>query len=215
MKDDDELCLLPSQTGGKPVIYLQPPRPITGATVTLSLCPEWEFSATYPVPNPWTRTRRASSRTRLRGASSRISWEAQPLPPRPPTAPIAAAAFSPAAPSLTPANAALLPFDAFLAHLDTALGALGLHVAARTDFVTYWLSAFVRIRAARRVPLPPAGRVRARGAARGRARAGRRDARVPALRRPRCGRVRRLGGCGRAGARRGLEDRRRRDGRRV
>ena len=49
---DDELEFMArcEQRGGKPVIYLQPPqgRDIE-AEVTLSLVPEWTFSAIYPV----------------------------------------------------------------------------------------------------------------------------------------------------------------------
>ena len=40
--------------GGKPVIYLLPPSPLSEVSVQLSLIPQWNFSAIYPVVHPST-----------------------------------------------------------------------------------------------------------------------------------------------------------------
>lgn len=50
MEDGDEIWMRKEQIGGKPVIYLFPPSGSTiGASVKLSLVPEWHFSAIYPI----------------------------------------------------------------------------------------------------------------------------------------------------------------------
>ncbi|GAA6044167.1 hypothetical protein NBRC10512_006827, partial [Rhodotorula toruloides] len=49
---DSTLHLLLRLTGGKPVIYLFPPTPLDSASVSLTLTPEWHFSALYPVVHP-------------------------------------------------------------------------------------------------------------------------------------------------------------------
>lgn len=43
-----ELWLTEPQKGGKPVIYLFPPSPLD-ALVRLSLAPQWNFDAVYPI----------------------------------------------------------------------------------------------------------------------------------------------------------------------
>lgn len=47
-EDGDVIDVWRSQLGGKPVIYLYAPSELT-ASVTLSLAPQWSFSAIYPV----------------------------------------------------------------------------------------------------------------------------------------------------------------------
>jgi hypothetical protein len=46
------------------------------------------------------------------------------------------AIFDPAAPGLTPENSVLVGIDTLPAYLDRALACLGLHVEARTSFIT-------------------------------------------------------------------------------
>ena len=48
IEDGFQIDLHRCQVGGKPVIYLYAPSDIE-ASVTLSLTPEWRFSAVYPV----------------------------------------------------------------------------------------------------------------------------------------------------------------------
>jgi hypothetical protein len=165
MRTEEQLDCWPALKGGKPVIYLQPPHPISEATVTLSLSREWDFSAIYPVRTPektadgrssisWTVDADATSELTDKDTGRKLAylyWEALSCGDASSLRPVEESAtgtddrFNPAAPSLTPENAALLQFDAFLVHLDTALATLGLHVSARNDFVTYWLPAFVRL----------------------------------------------------------------------
>lgn len=47
-EDGDVIDVFCGQVGGKPVIYLYAPSELT-ASVTLSLVPQWSFSAIYPV----------------------------------------------------------------------------------------------------------------------------------------------------------------------
>jgi hypothetical protein len=48
MEDGDSFYAYQEQLGGKPVIYLLPPKPLL-ATVELALLPTWAFSALYPL----------------------------------------------------------------------------------------------------------------------------------------------------------------------
>lgn len=48
VRPDDSITVLKEQRGGKPVIYLFPSSPID-ALVRLSLAPQWDFDALYPV----------------------------------------------------------------------------------------------------------------------------------------------------------------------
>ncbi|BGP44028.1 hypothetical protein JCM10450v2_008245 [Rhodotorula kratochvilovae] len=145
-------------SGGKPVIYLFPPAHLPSATVSLSLSPEWEFSALYPVVDvkkdersrprvEWSVS--ASPDGSLVDLSSGLQlkylfWEAtttgrtSSLTPEP--------SFHPSSPSLDRSNGVVLPFPSFLRHLDAALARLSLHTAARNDFLTYWMAHFTRIR---------------------------------------------------------------------
>lgn len=50
MWDGDIIDVVENQVGGKPVIYLIPPSQTTiSATVSLTLVPQWSFSAVYPT----------------------------------------------------------------------------------------------------------------------------------------------------------------------
>ena len=59
MKDGDTLHLFLAQRGGKPVIYLFSPETIE-AEVKLSLIPQWNLSAIYPVVPIKTRSARSN-----------------------------------------------------------------------------------------------------------------------------------------------------------
>jgi hypothetical protein len=148
--------------GDKPVIYLQPPQAMDGVEVHLGLCKEWNISAVYPLVEPktvgdrsvvqWTVDVDAAGGLTEHVSGLKLSylfWEAQSLTSRPPSPGDdkleSGLLFNPANPSLTPANACVMAFRAFLQHLDIALTTLGLHVAARNDFITYWLPRLVRI----------------------------------------------------------------------
>ena len=43
--------VMPVQIGGKPVVYLFPPRPLPCATVSVRLVSQWNFTHVYPLIN--------------------------------------------------------------------------------------------------------------------------------------------------------------------
>ncbi|KIM23234.1 hypothetical protein M408DRAFT_77805 [Serendipita vermifera MAFF 305830] len=150
-------------TGGKPVIYLFSPTPLS-AKVQLELVPEWSFSAIYPVKKfeetknggqavTWDVLVKPGSLLIDKESQAEVSylyWEAKSNP-SPPTPAISRSAspvgsiptqlevFDPSVPNLTPSNSILLNIDQVPLYLDKALSALGLHTEARTSFITYWL----------------------------------------------------------------------------
>ncbi|BGP52280.1 hypothetical protein JCM10450v2_008251 [Rhodotorula kratochvilovae] len=158
IEDGATMLMALTLRGGKPVIYLFPPAHLPSATVSLSLPPEWDVSALYPVVNvkkdergrprvEWTVS--AAPDGSLVELSSGLElkylfWEATTTgrtsswTPEP--------SFHPSSPSLDRTNGVILPFNPFLAHLDAALARLSLHTAARNDFLTYWMAHFTRIR---------------------------------------------------------------------
>ena len=167
ISDGDIIHLVLRLRGDKPVIYLFPPYPLPSVDVALTLSPEWEFSALYPVSKV-DRTSNGESKTKwIVSANSKgelvekktglelsyLFWESHTVATL--ISPISSVngdvesmeieAFHPARPNLDSTNSILLPFDAFLVHLDTSLKSLTLHTAARNDFITYWLPSFVRI----------------------------------------------------------------------
>lgn len=148
---------------GKPVIYLFPPSPTLNIHVQLCLIGSWSFSALYP-PTEITRcgpdanetvawTVDAKSDGMLFDHATRrevayLFWEAHKtsgLPSSP-------AISRPGTPTTYPAqsvdrpkpminsnNAVLIPLEKVTGYIDDALLALGLHIEARTSFITYWL----------------------------------------------------------------------------
>ena len=71
VQSGDILDLLVVQVGGKPVIYVYPPSGSTlDVRLDLSLVPQWEFSAIYPV---------VPAKTEPEGGQS-ISWSVKALP---------------------------------------------------------------------------------------------------------------------------------------
>ncbi|KIM31565.1 hypothetical protein M408DRAFT_64286 [Serendipita vermifera MAFF 305830] len=150
-------------TGGKPVIYLFSPTPLS-AKVQLELVPQWSFSAIYPVKKfeetknggqavTWDVIVKPGSLLIDKESQAEVSylyWEAKsnPSPSTPATSrsaspidstPTRVEIFDPSAPNLTPSNSILLNVDQVPLYLDKALFALGLHTEARTSFITYWL----------------------------------------------------------------------------
>ncbi|KAH6904694.1 ubiquitin-domain-containing protein [Coprinopsis sp. MPI-PUGE-AT-0042] len=152
--------------GAKPVIYLYPP---TGETVQarvhLSLAPEWEFSAIFPVVPAkrepiggqtvsWTVQALPDGslhETQTKMDVSYLYWEADTNavgPLSPPPSPRANGSghtietFIPNQPSVNDLNSVLVPLKDLTPYLDKALFALGLHTEARTSFITYWLPSF-------------------------------------------------------------------------
>jgi len=146
----------------KPVIYLFPPQP-TAFSVRLSLVPEWEFSAVYPVA-PFETGPKGGQNVEWRGEAapdgvltsenglqvSYLFWEGRiighGMSTSPPPSPSAAGAefrdaetFNPSRPALSAQDSVLLPVDNITGYLDSALKALGLHTEARTSFITHWL----------------------------------------------------------------------------
>ncbi|KAK7452159.1 hypothetical protein VKT23_020789 [Stygiomarasmius scandens] len=148
--------------GGKPVIYLQSPQEIH-VTVKLSLVPSWSFSSIYPMVSVtpqgdgsqtlqwsiWTRKDGTLFDDHSGADIAYLYWEAlsnpnqynSPLPsPR-----TDQERFDPAWPVLTKDNSVLLDIaENLTGYLDEALLCLGLHVEARTSFITYWLPSFLK-----------------------------------------------------------------------
>ncbi len=75
VEDGDEIDLTRDQVGGKPVIYLYPPIPLSEVNVQLSLVPSWSFSALYPsTPIQSTRQKRCE------GDAQTVSWTVSAKP---------------------------------------------------------------------------------------------------------------------------------------
>ncbi|KAH9934083.1 uncharacterized protein BXZ73DRAFT_100921 [Epithele typhae] len=160
IEKDSTLDLVPNLLGGKPVIYLLPPNPLPVVDVSVLLVPQWRFSHIYPLANikpiadsgkecvAWSVSAHPDGTLVELSSGLELSylfWEAESrhVPSSPPPSPRLAAIehFDPAAPTLDPTSptAVCLPFAALLPYLDNALKRLTLHVAARNDFITYWL----------------------------------------------------------------------------
>ncbi|RXW11895.1 hypothetical protein EST38_g13961 [Candolleomyces aberdarensis] len=153
------------QRGGKPVIYLYPPS-ATRVSTKLSLVPEWEFSAIYPVVPAKTTPQGqelewvvdASPNGTLKEVNtdlevSYLYWEAETNthnllspPPSPSLIPTSNVdeTFVPNRATLNAKNSVLLEVKKITPYLDTSLKALGLHVEARTSFITYWLPSILK-----------------------------------------------------------------------
>ena len=91
IEDGNEIDLYEEQCGGKPVIYLFSPKTLE-ADVKLSLIPQWNFSAIYPVVPIKPRTVRSNEQVEWRVCThahgdltelttgldvTYLSWEAQ------------------------------------------------------------------------------------------------------------------------------------------
>ncbi|ESK90973.1 ubiquitin family protein [Moniliophthora roreri MCA 2997] len=165
IQKDSTLHLILKLGGGKPVIYLISPRE-REARVQLSLVPQWEFSAVYPVvpieqacsPSKgqsieWlVKTRKDGSLTELSAGAdvAYLFWEThtnseiQMSPPPSPRMEQSPECFIPNQPVLNSANSVVLPIEMIPQYLDKALLALGLHTEARTSFITYWLPSLLK-----------------------------------------------------------------------
>ncbi|ESK91244.1 ubiquitin family protein [Moniliophthora roreri MCA 2997] len=151
--------------GGKPVIYLFSPHE-QEARVRLSLVPQWDFSAVYPIV-PIERDSSVSKgqsaewvvRIREDGTLSEVStgldvaylfWEAHtnpefPVSPLPsPRMDRTTENFVPSQPVIDNMNSVVLPIGMVPLYLSQALQALGLHTEARTSFITYWLPSLLK-----------------------------------------------------------------------
>ncbi|KAK0437623.1 hypothetical protein EV421DRAFT_1907114 [Armillaria borealis] len=117
----------------------------------------WSYSAVHPdVPlRVWTVDRMerrysgGSYHDQFGALEPYLFWEAETnlgLPPSPPSSPRLDPShsdiifpFDPSLAELTDNNSVVLPTSKAALYLDKALAALGLHVEARTSFITYWL----------------------------------------------------------------------------
>ncbi|KAF6748213.1 hypothetical protein DFP72DRAFT_820613 [Ephemerocybe angulata] len=163
IKSGETIDLMLRLKGAKPVIYLYPTS-ATQVSAKLSLVPEWEFSAIYPVV-PAKRTDAgealewvvdAASNGVLREVGSGMEmsflyWEAETTAQgllSPPASPQLGAvdeeSFVPNRPSLDASNTVVLEVAKMTPYLDSSLKALGLHVEARTSFITYWLPSLLK-----------------------------------------------------------------------
>ncbi|KAK0437622.1 hypothetical protein EV421DRAFT_2060249 [Armillaria borealis] len=166
IKNEATIDLVLRLRGGKPVIYLFTPLPLT-AVVRLSLVKSWSFSAVYPgVPiksseagqsiewNVNTHEDHTMTDTATGARVSYLFWEAETnpgLPPSPPSSPRLGQShsdviprFDPLMAELTDSNSVVLPTSKTALYLDKALTTLGLHVEARTSFITYWLPSILK-----------------------------------------------------------------------
>ncbi|KAK0192574.1 hypothetical protein F5146DRAFT_1190868 [Armillaria mellea] len=134
------------QVGGKPVIYLFSPIE-QEVSVQLSLVNEWCFSAVYPVvPTLTWRTITHNDQTLTETTTglraSYLYWEAAPIRTdrieRPPSPLPETSESSPARSFI------VLPVSSITPYLDKVLASLGLHVEARTSFITYWLPSILK-----------------------------------------------------------------------
>ncbi|KAH6917586.1 hypothetical protein BKA70DRAFT_1139198 [Coprinopsis sp. MPI-PUGE-AT-0042] len=152
--------------GAKPVIYVLPPKGNSlEVQVDLSLAPQWEFSAIYPVVNAkasvaggqslrWSVTVKPDGTLREHQTGMDVSylyWEADTTHlgiSSPPPSPLLGIdgyrqeQFIPNRPSVDDGNSVMLSLEKLPLYLDHALRALGLHTEARTSFITYWLPSF-------------------------------------------------------------------------
>ncbi|GAA5863784.1 hypothetical protein JCM8547_006064 [Rhodosporidiobolus lusitaniae] len=136
LKDRDEIHLVLTLRGGKPVSCLFPPVPLPEVQVFLTLSPAWNFSALYPVVEVVKEKNNDSTvfwRVSADSSGKLLSLLPFSTAPPPPT------------PRLDASNGAALPLSFFFPHLDTTLSLLSLHTSARTDFVTFWLPSFTRL----------------------------------------------------------------------
>ncbi|KAK0219256.1 hypothetical protein IW262DRAFT_1448992 [Armillaria fumosa] len=166
IQKESTLHLVLKLRGDKPVVYLFAPHPLN-AVVRLSLVEAWSFSAIYPgVPikssdsgqsiewNVETHEDHTMTDIATGVRVSYLFWEAETnpgLPPSPPASPRLDQShsddiprFDPSMAELTNSNSVVLPSLKTALYLDKALSALGLHVEARTSFITYWLPSILK-----------------------------------------------------------------------
>ncbi|KIM37604.1 hypothetical protein M413DRAFT_258194 [Hebeloma cylindrosporum] len=168
IENGDQLELYMIQRGGKPVIYLFSPETLE-AEVKLSLIPQWNLCAIYPVVPIKPRTARSNEqvawrvRTHSNGDLIELTtgldvaylfWEAHTdatVPPSPPASPILGESrrgliehFNPNEAALNNENSVVMPVAKITPYLDKALATLGLHTEARTSFITYWLPSMLK-----------------------------------------------------------------------
>ncbi|KAJ2912266.1 hypothetical protein MD484_g8146, partial [Candolleomyces efflorescens] len=146
--------------GAKPVIYLYPPS-ATRVSAKLSLVPEWEFSAIYPVRPvkntaqgqelQWVVDALPTGILKEVGTGLEVSylyWEAETnthnLLSPPPSPGTTGEVFVPNRPTLNSSNSVWLEVEKITPYLDASLKAFGLHVEARTSFITYWLPSILK-----------------------------------------------------------------------
>ncbi|KAF6747243.1 hypothetical protein DFP72DRAFT_1149685 [Ephemerocybe angulata] len=145
----------------KPVIYLYPPTAMRIST-TLSLVHGWKFSAIYPVVPArtietgqelkWVVDAEPSGTLTEVGTGLEVSylyWKAKTRPKElvsPPLSPspVDGAHFTPNQASMDSKDTVLLAVAKITPYLDGALKALGLHVEARTSFITFWLPSLLK-----------------------------------------------------------------------
>ncbi|KAH6904692.1 hypothetical protein BKA70DRAFT_528514 [Coprinopsis sp. MPI-PUGE-AT-0042] len=161
VQKESTIHLVPRLRGAKPVIYLYPPKGETvQAQVHLSLAPEWEFSAIYPVVPAkhgatggqtlsWivkTLPDGSLHETQTKMDVSYLYWEADTNAVgswSPPPSPIANESgqtierFIPNRPSLNDLNSVVVSLQELTPYLDKSLLAMGLHTEARTSFITF------------------------------------------------------------------------------
>ncbi|KAF9524870.1 hypothetical protein CPB83DRAFT_860628 [Crepidotus variabilis] len=166
--DGDEIFCQPLLRGGKPVVYLFSPKTVE-ASVHLSLVPQWELSAIYPVVPIKAATQQCNQqvswhvKVHSNGQLTELStgldvsylfWEAHTIPKlldSPPPSPTLQAGLDNTTENFIPNNAVLadensvmLPVDTITPYIDATLKVLGLHTEARTSFITYWLPSFLK-----------------------------------------------------------------------
>ncbi|PBK81571.1 hypothetical protein ARMGADRAFT_1048796 [Armillaria gallica] len=142
----------------KPVVYLFSPLPID-ALVRLSLIKAWSFSVIYPDAPvtdsafgqsiTWNVKTHDDDTLTDMSTGTRVSylfWETKTnpgLPPSPPPSPQmlphTVRPFNPLRPKVNNGNSVVLHASKAAVYLDKALTNLGLHIEARTSFITFWL----------------------------------------------------------------------------
>ncbi|TDL18886.1 hypothetical protein BD410DRAFT_792663 [Rickenella mellea] len=171
--EGDTIDVFDAQVGKKPIIYLSSPKTIT-ADVTLAVVPEWSLSVVHPAvpinhysgsnaPKPssaqkiqWRVTTRPDGTLLEHNTGMEVAylfWEAQTNPNIPRSPPLSPTSEHPTGEYFCPVQSDLydtdsvtvvLPIASVAQYLDRALKVLGLHVEARTSFVTYWLPSLLK-----------------------------------------------------------------------
>ncbi|KAK0454194.1 uncharacterized protein EV420DRAFT_604824 [Desarmillaria tabescens] len=161
-----QVTIVDKLRGGKPVIYLFAPHPMN-AVVRVALVKSWSFSALYPSIQvkstesgqsiEWNVNTHEDHTMTDTATGTRVSylfWEAETnpgCPPSPPSSPHLIPAlldtispFNPLQAKVTNDESIVLPTSKIAPYIDKALTVLGLHVEARTSFITYWLPSILK-----------------------------------------------------------------------
>ncbi|GAA5851969.1 hypothetical protein JCM8547_000112 [Rhodosporidiobolus lusitaniae] len=160
--DDCSMQFMHTLVDGKPDIYLFPPAPLPFAKVSLTLVPQWGFTALCPVANIVKITTGESTVSWRVSAgpqgllvdldseeqtlTAHLCWEARPTGVSSSSSCAHHTSFfDPSSPSLNSSNGSALPFVLFLLYLQKTVALLSLRPFIGSDMINYFLPSFIRI----------------------------------------------------------------------